>query len=183
MRKNISFTVTVFFLTSSFLTAQDASPFQKPAPGPERAKLAFLAGNFTTETHVMPGPMAPNGGIGKGTSVISWGLDSMFLMLDEQSVNQVLGNYKGHGMLGYDRRDGKYILSMFNNFGDSPQYRGDFSGDTLTLMTKVQFPGGSFDQKLIWYKENNTVRFKVLNDTGEGFVLVIDQTSTPSMNR
>ncbi len=174
--------MTVLFLISSFAMAQDASPFSKPTPGPERAKLAFLVGDFTTETHVMPSPMAESGGMGKGTSVMAWGLDSMFVVLDEQSVNQVLGNYKGHGMLGYDRQGGKYVLSMFNNFGDSPQYRGNFNGDTLVLMTKVRFPEGSFDQKLIWYKENTTIRFKVFNDMGDGFVLIIDQTSTPSNN-
>ncbi|MGA7161782.1 MAG: DUF1579 family protein [Bacteroidota bacterium] len=182
MKKNISFIMTVVLLTSSILIAQDAPPFQRPAPGPERAKLAFLVGNYTTVTHVMTNSTAGNGGMGKGTSIVTWGLDSMFVMLDEQSINQVLGNYKGHGMLGYDNREAKYVLSMFNNFGDSPQYSGNFTGDTLMLMTKVQYPGGSFDQKLAWYKENNTIRFKVYNDIGDGLVLVIDQTSTPSSN-
>ncbi len=182
MGKNIVAGVVVFFLASSFLVAQDSSPFQKPSPGSERAKLAFLVGTFTTETRVAPSPMAPNGGVGKGTTVMTWGLDSMFVVIDEQSVNQVFGSYKGYGLLGFDRRDGKYFLSMFNNFGDDPQYRGNFNGDTLTLMTKVEFPGGSFDQKLLWFKEKNTIRLKIFNDVGEGFTLAIDETSTPSPN-
>jgi len=182
MGKNIVAGIAILFLASSPLAAQESSPFQKPAPGPERAKLAFLVGTFTTETHVMPSPMSPNGGVGNGTSVATWGLDSMFLMIGEHSVNQVFGNYKGHGLLGFDRRDGKYVLSMFNNFGDSPQYRGNFNGDTLTLMTKVEFPGGSFDQKLVWFKEKNTIRLKIFNDMGEGFTLTIDEISTPSTN-
>ncbi len=91
MRKNIAAAFAFFMFASSHLTAQDASPFQRPGPGPEQAKLAFLVGTFTTETRVMPSPMSPNGGAGKGTSMVTWGLDSMFLMIDEQSVNQIFG--------------------------------------------------------------------------------------------
>ena len=180
MRKNIAAAFAFFMFASSHLTAQDASPFQRPGPGPEQAKLAFLVGTFTTETRVMPSPMSPNGGAGKGTSMVTWGLDSMFLMIDEQSVNQIFGKYKGHGLLGFDRREGKYVLSMFNNFGDTPKYRGSFSGDTLILSTKVEFPGGSFNQRLVWFKENNTIRLKIFNDMGEGFTLTIDESSTPT---
>ncbi len=182
MGKNIVIGAAIIFFASSHLAAQDSSPFQRPGQGPERAKLAFLVGTFSTETRVMPNSMSPNGGAGKGTTVATWGLDSMFVMIDEKSVNQIFGNYKGHGMLGYDKRDGKYVLSMFNNFGDNPQYRGNFRGDTLVLMAKVEFPGGSFDQKLVWFKEKNTIRLKIFNDMGEGFTLTIDEISTPSTN-
>ena len=127
MKKNIFVCGTFFFLATSLLTAQDASPSQKPWQGAERAKLAFLVGTYATATHVMPSPMAPDGGSGKGTTVMKWGLDSMFIVLDEQSVNKVFGEYKGHGMLGYNRQDSNYVLTMFNNFGDTPQYRGTFN--------------------------------------------------------
>jgi len=159
-----------------------SAQFERPAFGPEQAKLAFLVGSFTTATHIPPSAMAPDGADGKGTSNAEWGLDSMFVILDEQSSTGFLGNYKGHGVLGFDRRDGKYSLSMFNNFGDTPQYRGNFSGDTLVLMTKVDYPNGSFDQKLVWYQENKMVRLKVYNDMGTGFVLSIEETSTPSVD-
>ena len=149
-------------------------------PGPERARLSFLVGNFTTVTQVLPGPMMKKGATGTGTSVISWGLDSMFLSLDEQSINPMLGNYKGHGMLGYDPQLKQYVLSMFNNFGDHPQYRGSFVGDTLVLTTTVPMPGRSFDQKLHWFRDGNLVRLRISNDFGQGLSPVIDQTSTPS---
>ena len=182
MKKNISFIMTVGVVNFIHFDCPGRTAFSKASARSREAKLAFLVGNYTTVTHVTTNSTAGNGGMGKGTSIVTWGLDSMFVMLDEQSINQVLGNYKGHGMLGYDNREAKYVLSMFNNFGDSPQYSGNFTGDTLMLMTKVQYPGGFFDQKLAWYKENNTIRFKVYNDIGDGLVLVIDQTSTPSSN-
>ena len=158
---------------------RNASIMKKPGPGPERARLSFLVGNFTTETRILRSRMMKKEAVGTGTSVIGWDLDSMFLTVNEQSINPLLGDYKGHGMLGYDSQEKQYVLSMFNNFGDRPEYRGDFVGDTLLLTTKVPVPGRSFDQRLQWYKEGNTVRLRILNNMGEGFVLVVDQTATP----
>lgn len=179
MKEFFTAILAVFAMNSTLILAQDSSPFQKPTPGPERAKLSFLVGKFATETHLMPNPMADKETVGKGTSTMSYGVDSMFLLLDDQSMNPVLGNYKAHGVLGYDIRDGKYVLSMFNNFGDNPQYRGTMSGDTLTLTSKVDFPGGSFDQKLVWFKEGGKIRLKIYNDMGDGYSLAIDETATP----
>jgi hypothetical protein len=159
-----------------------AAQFERPVFGPEQAKLAFLIGAFTTATQIPVSPMAPDGAKGKGTLDVKWGLDSMFVILDDQSSTEFLGNYKGHGILGFDRRDGKYTLSMFNNFGDTPQYRGNFSGDTLVLMTKVDFPKGSFDQKLVWYKDAHALHLKIYNDMGDGFTLAIEETSSPSVD-
>jgi len=176
MRNNIAGAITLLVIISSSLTAQGSS--QKVSP--EQAKLSFLVGTFATETQMMMGASTSKG---TGTSTLTWSLDSMFVMLDEQSVNNIFGNYKGHGMLGFSKREGKYVLSMFNNFGDAPQYRGNFSGDTLILKTKVEFTGGAFDQKLAWFKENNTVRLKIFNDMGKGPVLTIDQTYTPQIKK
>ena len=102
----------------------------------------------------------------------------MFLVIDEESTNPLLGGYKGLGLLGYDAAERRYVLSMFNNFGDHPEYRGDFAGDTLVLTTKVHNPGGSFDQKLLWYSEGGKVLLRVLNDMGHGFVPAVEETAT-----
>jgi hypothetical protein len=118
--------------------------------------------------------------VGRGTSLISWGLDSMFLFIDERSVNPILGNYKGFGVLGFDPRDQQYVLSMYNNYGDAPQYRGGFSGDTLFLSSTVRMPGGSFVQKIQWFMEGTAVRLRVLNDRGKGLVPVVEQWARPA---
>ncbi len=177
------FVVCVITFCSTFAQEKqtpEPPSMKRPEPGPERARLSILVGNFTTETRILPSPMMKKGATGTGTSVISWGLDSMFLSVDEQSINPILGNYKGHGMLGYDLQEKQYVLSMFNNFGDHPQYRGSFVGDTLVLVTKVPMPGRSFDQKLEWFRDGSLVRLRILNDSGQGWRPVIDQTATPS---
>jgi hypothetical protein len=155
------------------------SLLQKPSVVTERPKLKFLVGNYTTETSIPAGPSLPKGAMGKGTSVITWALDSMFLLIEEQSINSLFGKYKGHGLLGFDSPTNQFVLSMFNNFGDHPSYKGNFVGDTLVLETKVPLPGRSFDQKLVWYKVGESIKLRVLNDYGKGFVLVLDQTAIP----
>ncbi len=163
-----------FLFTSRVIAQQPGAPMDTA-----RVKLGFLTGNFATETRIPAMPSAPKGATGKGTSVITWGLDSMFLLIDEQSVNSVFGQYKGHGVLGFDGPSRQYILCMYNNFGDHPVYKGDFLGDTLVLKTTVAMPGHAFDQQLLWYKEGHSIRLKVLNDTGQGLSLVVDQIAVP----
>jgi hypothetical protein len=153
------------------------SPSARTTAENPRQRIAFLAGSFTTEVHLLPGRMIKKESVGKGTSEISWGLDSMFLFVDERSVNPVLGTYKGFGVLGYDPHERQYILSMYNNFGDHPQYRGSFAGDTLVLAAKIPAPGKVFDQQVRWYIEGVNVHLDVLNDTGEGFVPVMTQVA------
>ena len=172
-------TVIAVLLFAGFAQLAAQGMMQKPGPGPERAKLSFLTGSFTTETRMPAGPMNPEEVVAPGKSTLAYGVDSMFILLDDQSDNPVLGKYKAHGVLGYNPRDKKYTLSMYNNFGDAPQYKGTFSGDTLVLTSKVEFPGGSFDQKLVWYKDGTKVRLKGYNDMGQGPSLVIDQTASP----
>ena len=152
---------------------------EKPALDTERAKLQFLVGSFATETIIPAGPSAPKGATGKGTSVITWALDSMFLLIEEQSMNSLFGQYKGLGVLGFDPQTRQIVLSMFNNFGDRPSYKGSFAGDTLVLETKVPLPGKSFDQKLVWYTDGEAVKLRVLNNLGKGFLPVLEQTAIP----
>jgi hypothetical protein len=178
------FSVLLFLsLLTSAAVAQKGS-VQTPVSTAEDAKsalgkLSFLVGKFTTTTEVLPAPSMPKGGKGTGTAMNQWGLDSMFVVVNEESMNSLLGSYKGHGMLGYSPVTKKYHLSMFNNFGDHPEYEGVFAGDTLILTTKVAARAGSFDQQLKWFRAAGVVRLQVFNDRGTGPRLVVDQTSTP----
>jgi hypothetical protein len=152
-----------------------AGPASRATADNPRERLAFLVGSFVTEAHILPGGMIKKESVGKGTSEISWVLDSMFLYVDERSVNPAFGAYKGIGLLGYDPHEKQYVLSMYNNFGDHPQYRGSFSGDTLVLFAKIPAPGKSFDQQVRWYSEGENVRLDVLNDAGTGFAPIMKQ--------
>jgi len=164
-------------------TSSDSTTLQKPGSVTERARVEFLAGSFATATYIPPMRSMPKGVTGKGTSTITWALDSMFLLIEDENFNSLFGLYKAHGVLGFDSHTHQFVLSMFNNYGDHPTYQGNFVGDTLVLQTNVKAPRGSFDQKLVWYKDGETVKFKVLNDFGKGFLLTLEQTATPTLQR
>jgi len=148
----------------------DSSASRKRTFATERGGVAFLVGTYSTST-TMPSLSAG----GKGSSVIAWTLDSMFLSIEEESLNPVFGRYKGHGLLGFDAPTQQFVLSMFNNTGDHPTYHGTMTGDTLVVSTRIPSPRDTFDQKLLWYNDRGTVRLQVLNDGGRGFRLVLDQ--------
>ncbi len=155
-----------------------ASPSSRTTAENPRERLAFLVGSFVTEAHILAGRPLQKESVGRGTSEVSWGLDSMFLFVDERSANPVLGVYKGFGLLGYDPHVRQYVLSMYNNFGDHPQYHGTFAGDTLILSARIPAPGKTFDQQVRWYPEGAMVRLEVLNDTaGQGFVPIMTQVA------
>ncbi len=181
----MSHLIKITILTIAFILCLSTTHAQTTSESPTllRSKVEFLVGSFTTVTNIPPSSSLPKGATGKGTSVISWTLDSMFLSIENENNNSLLGHYKGHGMLGYDAQMHQYVLSMFNNFGDHPTYHGNFEGDTLVLQTKVEAPKHPFDQKLLWYKDGAVVRLKVLNDFGKGFILALEETGTPSRKR
>jgi hypothetical protein len=175
-----SWPLALILCTLGFAVGQGQStisPSARTTAENPRERLTFLVGSFATEVHILPGRMMKKESVGKGTSEVSWVLDSMFLFVDERSVNSMLGAYKGYGLLGYDPHDRQYVLSMYNNFGDHPQYRGSFSGDTLVLSARIPAPGKAFDQQVRWYADGENVGLHVLNDTGEGFAPVMTQVA------
>ncbi|MGO9482404.1 MAG: DUF1579 family protein [Candidatus Kryptoniota bacterium] len=170
----------IIILTASalaMLSGQIYGQMVKPTFGSELARLSFLVGHFTTKTGIM---MGDNSASGTGTIEAHWGLDSMFVLFSTAEENSSLGSYKGFGVLGYDSQNSQYVFSMFNNFGDRPEYKGNFVGDTLILTAKVQTEQGPYDQQMKWFKDGNNVRLLIFTDLGQGYSLMVDQTAAPT---
>src|ERR1041385_6520056 len=90
MRRPISLAIVISLLIVGQVIGQHQSAaigakIQKSSVASERAKLGFLAGTFTTETVIPSSKPSPNGATGKGTSTIAWGLDSMFLLINDET--------------------------------------------------------------------------------------------------
>ncbi len=174
----------IFFLTCGLVSAQDekrepAPEMPRPQFGPELAKLSPFAGDFTTETKVEPNPATPKGETAKGRSKIKWFLDSAFLVIEEAIDFSIFGSYRGMGLMTYDKAEKQYFLSMFNNFGDHPSYKGNFAGDTLILEGQIPFEGGAFTQQVVWLPEGKKLKLWVRNNMGQGWIPVIEQTYMP----
>jgi hypothetical protein len=83
-------------------TAQ-AQQMPVPKPSPEMAKLTkMLSGNWTVAEKMEPGPMAPNGGMGKGTAKIWAGPGGLSLIENYQSSGAMGGSFKGMGTWWWD---------------------------------------------------------------------------------
>ena len=174
--------VGLFFAAFGMLWAQ-AQPPGVPPPqpkfGPALAKLSFLAGTFTTENKTHDTPMG-KGGPGKGRSIDHWGLDSLYLMTSYEGTMAGMGNYEGHGMFTYDGPTQSYKCWWFDNYGNHNEYTGNFVGDTLALEAEIPSPQGSVKEKIMWHPEGKKVKFRMVWDTGQGSVLVMEETATPS---
>ena len=169
--------IILVFAAVAFCSGQLSAQMMKPSFGPELAKLSFIIGHFTTKTNIM---MGDNSSTGTGTIKAHWGLDSMFVFFSTGEENSAMGSYKGFGVLGYNSTDTEYVLTMFNNFGDRPEYKGAFVGDTLTMTGTIHSPQGQFDQKMKWFKDGSNIRLFVYGDFGQGYSLLVDQTAMPA---
>ena len=182
--KKLCWMLTTLWLlaTLNLAPAQEQKPepetMQKPKFSPELAKLNLLAGKFDVDLMTHKNPMG-EGGPGKGQIHNHWGLDSMFLIMEHED-NGPMGNYKGHGVLGYDMMEKRYELWWYTNWGEISNYEGNFVGDTLVLVNEMAMPDGTpFKLKLMWYKEGKKVKFRILSDTGQGFSALLDCTYSP----
>ena len=145
--------------------------------GPEQQKLSFLVGTFTTSTEIL---MRDNNTTSNGHMKAYWGLDSLFVFMSASEETPAMGRFENFGVLGYDSQKDEYVLSMFNNYGTRPQFTGHFVGDTLVMRSHMETPRGPLDQEIRWYSSDKVVRMQVLNDFGQGSVLMVDQTLTPA---
>ncbi|MBI4547621.1 MAG: DUF1579 family protein [Ignavibacteriae bacterium] len=172
------------FLTIVFSSSQEKKEtslsMRKPTFNPELARLSFLAGEFATEGKIHETPMM-KGGSTQGKSKGYWSLDSLYLMIDEENEMGAMGMFRGHSILTYDAREKKYRMWHYNNFGDTPYYEGDFTGDTLSMITEINSPEGSFKQKISWYLEGKKIYFQVMNYMEGGYTPVFEETATPEI--
>ncbi len=148
----------------------------KPVFTPELAKLSFIVGSYKTKTEVTVGK---NPSVGTGTVRARWPLDSMFVVIRGSEENPELGSYKSIGLLDYDAEKSRFVLSIFNNFGERPQYKGSFEGDTLILSAKITATHGSFEQEVKRFKEGSNVKLQFYANFGKGYSRIIDKTASP----
>lgn len=171
---------SIYLLSMAVLAlfaGQAAAQMTRPTYGPDQAKLSFLVGQYTTTSTIT---MRDNTTTSTGFVKTHWGLDSMFVFVSSEESNPNMGSYKGFGVLGYDSRNDDYALTMFNSFGFRTEFKGQFSGDTLTLKSQIETPRGTFNQKMVWFKEGQKLRMLVYGDFGEGYSLMVDETATPA---
>jgi hypothetical protein len=103
---------------------------EPPKPGPEVKKLDVLAGSWTVEGDIKPGPMGP---AGKMTEIqkCEW-MEGGYFLVCHVDYKSSMGNGYGMGVMGYSKDDKAYTYHEFNSWGESMDSKGGVDGDTWT---------------------------------------------------
>src|SRR5262249_7456701 len=102
----------VMLITAAAVQAQ----MGPPTPAPELKKLDFLAGDWTAEGTVNPGPGMPGGKFTEATHA-QWMEGNFFLIEHSDADMAGMGKFKEYAVLGYDTEKKVYTYTAFNSMG------------------------------------------------------------------
>lgn len=119
---------------------------EMPKPTAHHDRLAVFEGTWEGDEtlHAAP-PMRPAASRARGRFVFRRSLDGFFLLLDYDEFQGGVRTYAGHGVYGYDPKQGTYTGHWFDVMGgfyESPA-RGRFDGAASDrLVFQLQGPFG-----------------------------------------
>jgi hypothetical protein len=95
--------------------------------------IKLFAGNWAVQETLFPGPMAPQGGSGKGNEKISKGPGGFSLLLDYQGSS--MGPFTGHGVMAWSPQNNRYEFAWVDSMAPSgvTVMPGNWEGDKLVF--------------------------------------------------
>jgi hypothetical protein len=105
-----------------------------PQPAPEMEKLTkALVGSWIIQEKIFPGPMAPQGGTGKGSETIRKGPGGFSLLMDYQG--NAMGPFTGHGVTTWAPEKKMYETAWVDSMtpGGVTKMTGTWEGESLVL--------------------------------------------------
>jgi hypothetical protein len=134
-----------------------AQAMPMPKPAPEMTKLIkTLSGNWTVAEKMEPGPMAPNGGMGKGTAKFWAGPGGLSLIESYQSSGAMGGSFKGMGTWWWDPKaqvfHGLWCDNMTQN-GCDTSGSTKWEGDNLVGTMQAPDPSGQMMMMKFTYSD------------------------------
>jgi len=108
---------------------------EPPRPGPEHARLSFLAGTWSVTERLHPSPWDAEGGTAEATLAARVALDGFAVVQEYEQRRGGRVSYRGHGVLTWDAREGCYLMYWFDTLGQPPAApaRGRFDGGRLVF--------------------------------------------------
>ncbi|HLW85593.1 MAG TPA: DUF1579 family protein [Candidatus Sulfotelmatobacter sp.] len=138
------------FVVWTMLTAAALAQMEMPKPGPELKKLDVLAGSWTLDGDMKPGPMGPGG---KMTEIqkCEW-MDGAFFLICHADFKSSMGDGTGFSVMGYSKDDKAYTYREFNSWGEFEDSRGSLEGDIWVWTNDEKMEGttmkGRFTMKM-----------------------------------
>lgn len=158
------------------ISAVAQMPVAKPAP--ELTKLDFLAGKWTSEGEMKPGPMGPGGKITSDDEA-HWQEGKFFLVL-QGKFKGAMGDGTSLAVMGYDPDKKVYTYNEFNSMGQSNKSEGTVDGKTWTWTADENFGGQAFKGRYTMVElspTSYTYKYEISQD-GNTWTLVMDGKST-----
>jgi|SRR5215472_5644892 len=150
-----------------------------PKPGPEHKKLDVLAGSWTLDGDLKPGPMGPGGKVTENETC-EWMEGGFYLICKVKFTSAAMGNGSGLSLLGYSDDDKAYSYRSFNSWGEFENAKGSWDGDAITWTSDEKFGGmpmkGRFTMKNISSTSYNFL-FEISQDSAK-WTTVMDGKAT-----
>lgn len=164
--KQAAFVLAILLVTTMVASAQ----MQAPMPGPEIKKMDFLAGNWTSEVELKPGPWGQGG---KFTSHdhYEW-MDGGFFLVghsDYKMPAEMGGSRSELVVMGYDPDERVYTYNSFNSAGEHAVSKGTLADDTWTWTSTEKHGGMTI---------NTRFTLKTLSPTSYSIKLEVSQDGT-----
>lgn len=151
------FLMVLIAVATVFLFAQQGAETKKPAappagmeapkPSPEIEKLTkWMVGTWQTEEKFAPAPEwgMPNGGSGKGISVVKLGPGG-FSVIDDYKSRNVMGRFAGHGVTYWDPAEKVYKSFWIDSMsGKGESSTGKWEGNDLVFIGEGEMQGKKF---------------------------------------
>ncbi|HEY4054551.1 MAG TPA: DUF1579 family protein [Terriglobales bacterium] len=164
---------------ATFTVASLQAQMGPPAPAPELKKLDFMAGDWTAEGTMNPGPGMP-GGKWTMTTHADWMQGNFFLVENSTMDMGAMGKGKEVAYLGYDTDKKMYTYHAFNSMGEAEDSTGTVDGDTWTWTSDEHMGGmtmkGRFTMKVL-SPTSYTMKFELSQD-GTKWMTGMEGTAT-----
>ncbi len=148
MRKQVLVVVLVLALglAVGLSAAAEEKKFEKPKPGPEHARLAYLVGAWSFEGEAAATPWGPAGKY-TGNETCSW-FTGDFAIVCHSSSHGPQGESKGMSVMGYDPEEKVYTFFGTDSMGSTDTGKGVVAGDTWTWTAEGKMKGKSYKFRL-----------------------------------
>ena len=162
-RVSVVFCISLFALLAAVSVQAQMGPL---TPAPELKKLDFMAGDWTAEGTMNPGPGMPGGKWTINTHA-EWMQGNFFLVENSDMDLGAMGKGKEAAYLGYDPDKKVYTYKAFNSMGEAEDSTGTVNGDTWTWTSDEHMGGqtmkGRFTMKVL-SPTSYTMKFELSQD-------------------
>jgi len=153
-----------------------AAAMPMPKPAPELGRLAYFAGNWTSEGTMQPSPFGA-GGKFSGKEHDEWFPGKFFLVSHADSTMPGMGPMKEMAIFGYDPEKKVYTYHAINSMGEAETYTGTVKDKDWTWDNKSAFQGKTYNNRFSLHEDSPTaytMKFDMSDDGGKTWKTAMD---------